>query len=84
MQKFRLRPRNRGYSNNFDPKQDPRVPNVFAAASFRFGHTMIPEEVVAYNADGTIPNGNGINSDGFRLDINDVQLRFDLLKYIIN
>ena len=79
--KFKLYPRRGGYSNNFDPKQDPRVPNVFAAASFRFGHTMIPEDIVARNADSTIPTGNSVNSDGFKLDINDVQFRFDLLKY---
>ena len=81
MMKFKLYPRRGGYSNNFDPKQDPRVPNVFAAASFRFGHTMIPEDIVARNADSTIPTGNSVNSDGFKLDINDVQFRFDLLKY---
>ena len=57
------------------------MPNVFAAASFRFGHTMIPENIVARNADSTIPTGNSVNSDGFKLDINDVQFRFDLLKY---
>ena len=78
MKKFRLKPKKGGYNNNFDPKQDPRVPNVFAAASFRFGHTMIPEVVIPKNADGNTPANN---LDGLQLDINDVQFRFDLLKY---
>ena len=82
MKKFRLKPKKGGYNNNFDPKQDPRVPNVFAAASFRFGHTMIPEVVIPKNANGEAPLYQPPNNpDGLHLDINDVQFRFDLLKY---
>lgn len=84
MKKFRLRPLKGGYNNNFDPNQDPRVPNVFAAASFRFGHTMIPEEVVPLDEGGKIPPTTGTDSlarSDLRLDINDVQYRWDLLKY---
>ena len=78
MKKFRLKPLRGGYNNNFNSKVDPRVPNVFAAASFRFGHTMIPELVKPVNAEGAWENPNTL--DGFPLDINDVQFRFDLLR----
>lgn len=45
MKKHDLVPRQRGYTRTYDAKKDPRVPNVFAAASFRFGHTMIPDQL---------------------------------------
>ena len=80
MKKFRLKPLRSGYNNNFDPKIDPRVPNVFAAASFRFGHTMIPEVVQPYTAEGSPEPITDTNGPGFPLDINDVQFRFDLLR----
>ena len=74
MRKYRLRPKVRGYNVNYDKKADPRVPNVFASASFRFGHTMIPEWIRPYNSSGqpdlTLQP----------LDINDVQFRFDLIR----
>ena len=78
MKKFRLKPLRGGYNNNFNSKVDPRVPNVFAAASFRFGHTMIPELVRTVTAEGHWVDQN--TDDGFPLDINDVQFRFDLLR----
>ena len=82
MKKFRLRPLKGGYNIKFDSKQDPRVPNVFAAASFRFGHTMIPEEVVPLDESGQPPPSSTVTREDLRLDINDVQFRFDLLKYL--
>ena len=77
MKQFRLKPLRKGYNNNFDSKADPRVPNAFASASFRFGHTMIPEYVIPIDADGKRLTNR---LDGFPLDINDVQYRWDLLK----
>ena len=74
MQKFRLYPRRRGYNINYNKWQDPRVPNVFAAASFRFGHTMIPEWIRPNASNGKPDTGPA----GAPLDINDVQFRWDL------
>ena len=74
MVKFRLRPKIRGYNINYDRTQDPRVPNVFAAASFRFGHTMIPEWIRPYNSAGKP------DPTEEALDINDIQFRFDLFR----
>lgn len=42
MTKLELHPLDEGYSRDYDPKIDPRVANVFAAAAFRFAHTLLP------------------------------------------
>ena len=43
MDKFRLWPLSKGYSEvYFDKLFDPRVTNEFASAAFRFGHSLIP------------------------------------------
>lgn len=45
MRKFKLFPRRRGYSRQYNRNLDVGVMNVFATASFRFGHAMIPDQV---------------------------------------
>lgn len=36
----------------YDADVDPRVSNLFAAASYRFGHSMVPPELLRLQADG--------------------------------
>ena len=43
-----LYPINRGYSSLYRTDFDPRISNVFQAAGFRFGHSMIPGHVRYY------------------------------------
>ena len=51
MQKFGLYPLSSGYSEDYSGSFDPRITNPFAAAAFRFGHTLIPENVLLVNKD---------------------------------
>ena len=44
-----------GYSNSYRSDIDPRITNEFAAAAFRFGHTLIPGFIKAFaNIDNNI------------------------------
>ena len=51
MQKFGLYTLSSGYSDDYSGDFDPRITNPFAAAAFRFGHTLIPENVLLVNKD---------------------------------
>ena len=42
MEDYNLFPQTSGYSDDYDSNIDPRINNEFAAAAFRFGHSMIP------------------------------------------
>ena len=44
MDQFRLWPLSKGYSDVYLDTFDPRVTNEFAAAAFRFGHSLIPHK----------------------------------------
>ena len=44
MDKFHLWPLSKGFSDVYLDTIDPRVTNEFAAAAFRFGHSLIPHQ----------------------------------------
>ena len=55
MTTFSLWPLSSGYSDSYRDDFDPRVTNEFAAAAFRFGHSIIPDTFLSVHpaAKGT-------------------------------
>ena len=43
MEVYGLWPLSTGYSSDYADDFDPRINNKFAAAAFRFGHSLIPK-----------------------------------------
>jgi len=43
MKSYGLFPRESGFSTDYSDNFDPRINNEFAAAAFRFGHSMVPK-----------------------------------------
>jgi peroxidase len=41
MAKFGLSPAENGWTRNYDPELNAGITNAFAAAAYRFGHTLI-------------------------------------------
>lgn len=41
MAKFGLAPAESGWTRNYDPELNAGITNAFAAAAYRFGHTLI-------------------------------------------
>ena len=46
METFGMFPLSRGYSTDYDDSFDPRINNEFAAAAFRFGHSLVTGDIV--------------------------------------
>ncbi|MEZ6128874.1 MAG: peroxidase family protein [Planctomycetaceae bacterium] len=44
----------------YDPHVDPSVATEFSAAAFRFGHTMLPSELLRLNNDGSVIDGGNL------------------------
>ena len=56
MKKFGLYPLSSGFSDDYSGDFDPRITNPFAAAGFRFGHSLVPENIskIRKDADGNL------------------------------
>ncbi|MEO1713006.1 MAG: peroxidase family protein, partial [Bacteroidota bacterium] len=53
---------------SYDPAVDPRITNVFSAAAFRLGHTLLNENILRIDAEGeVVPGGNLDLKDAFFL-----------------
>eukprot|EP00092_Neocalanus_flemingeri_P040590 GFUD01044196.1.p1 GENE.GFUD01044196.1~~GFUD01044196.1.p1 ORF type:complete len:777 (+),score=180.51 GFUD01044196.1:168-2498(+) len=52
MQTFGLLPTTDEYTQDYDASIDPRINNEFAAAAFRFGHSMIPSHFPSRDSTG--------------------------------
>ena len=52
MKTFGLLPTSDSHTQDYDPSMDPRINNEFAAAAFRFGHSMIPSHLPSRDAAG--------------------------------
>ena len=51
MKKFGLYPLSAGFSEDYSADFDPRITNPFATAAFRFGHSLIPENIRLVHKD---------------------------------
>ncbi|XP_037781146.1 peroxidase-like protein 3 [Penaeus monodon] len=51
MQDFKLYPLSTGYTDDYEPTLDASVVNVFGAAAYRFGHTLIGDVLPGDGAD---------------------------------
>ena len=51
MAKFGLYPLSWGFSEDYSSEFDPRITNAFATAAFRFGHSLIPENIRIVDKD---------------------------------
>jgi len=52
--------------SGYSPGVDPAISNIFAAAAFRLGHTLLSSEIVRLDYDGeVIPQGNLALKDAF-------------------
>lgn len=55
----------------YDPAVDPRITNIFSAAAFRLGHTLLNENIMRVDEEGeVIPEGNLDLKDAFFIPSN--------------
>ncbi|XP_047106003.1 peroxidase-like [Schistocerca piceifrons] len=54
MDKFELRPKNKGHSKLYDNNVNGGITNVFATAAFRFGHSLIQSSLEGFSIFGTL------------------------------
>ncbi|CAI6345034.1 unnamed protein product [Macrosiphum euphorbiae] len=54
MTKFGLSPAESGWARNYDPELNAGITNAFAAAAYRFGHTLIQGNIHGYGKFGNI------------------------------
>ncbi|KAL5233066.1 hypothetical protein ACI65C_000476 [Semiaphis heraclei] len=54
MTKFGLSPAESGWTRNYDPELNAGITNAFAAAAYRFGHTLIQGNIHGYGKFGNI------------------------------
>ena len=53
MKSYGLFPRDSGFSTDYADNFDPRINNEFAAAAFRFGHSMVPHSFSSVSRQGS-------------------------------
>ena len=51
MRTFGLFPLSSGHSQDYDDSFDPRINNEFAAAAFRFGHSLVPKNFLSIDSN---------------------------------
>ena len=77
MATYGLFPLGSGYSNDYDTSFDPRITNEFAAAAFRFGHSLIPDVFKRVPQSGTVGGQQGRTA---ALSMKDVFFKPDALR----
>lgn len=65
METFGLVPRKEGYAPGYREDIDPTITNAFAAAAFRYGHTLISGTMEAYSKFGTVENNLRLSENQF-------------------
>jgi len=51
---FDMKPKDEGYSRQYDPEVNPSVTNAFATAAFRFGHSLVQSHMESYGVFGDL------------------------------
>ncbi|XP_069177766.1 salivary peroxidase/catechol oxidase-like isoform X1 [Procambarus clarkii] len=65
METFGLVPKKKGYAAGYREDVDPTIINAFAAAAFRYGHTLISGNMEAYNKFGIVEKNLRLSENQF-------------------